>query len=576
MSTFVVDEGFTDVSGDGGVLKKVLKEGAGAPPAAGMEVVAHYTGTLDDGTQFDSSRTRGKPFVFQVGRGSVIKAWDLGFATMLPGEHAILKCRSDYAYGKGGAGTIPPDATLTFDVELLSYHEKKKEKWEMGQDEMLAEAQKKKDEGTELFKEKRFQEAFDLYELAADYVDEVASASALWVTSKLNASQCCINLGDYPTAASTASSALKKDPANVKALYRRGLARNHMGLSEEALEDLNAALATDPENKAVAVEIAKAKKAIADAKKKAKQTYGNMFSKVSMYDDKASVVVPGSDPSNPKVFFDITIGGEPVGRLVMLLYKDTTPKTAENFLKLCTGDSGKTASTGQPLHYKGCSFHRVIPGFMIQGKFALPPASLLHAWSDPPPPLFIYLSTTRPLQAEISRAATARAASPSTAPSSKVSPPRLVCALLYRSSPPLSPPIASHHHPSTPPPQPPPLPLSDENFKAKHTEGGLLSMANAGPGTSTSSPLFCISLFIFPSTPVAISNTPPSPSPSPSDGSQFFITSGATPHLDNKHVVFGRVIEGYEDVFKKIEQTKTGPNDKPELPCVIADCGLLA
>jgi cyclophilin family peptidyl-prolyl cis-trans isomerase len=66
------------------------------------------------------------------------------------------------------------------------------------------------------------------------------------------------------------------------------------------------------------------------------------------------------------VFFDVTIGGEYIGRLVMLLYADTVPKTAENFRALCTGEKG-TASTGQPLHYKGCSFHRVIKDFMIQG-----------------------------------------------------------------------------------------------------------------------------------------------------------------------------------------------------------------
>ena len=74
-----------------------------------------------------------------------------------------------------------------------------------------------------------------------------------------------------------------------------------MGLPEEALEDLHAALSLDPENKAVKTEIAKAKKLISEANKKAKSVYGNFFSKVSVYDDKAAPVIPGSDPSNPKV-----------------------------------------------------------------------------------------------------------------------------------------------------------------------------------------------------------------------------------------------------------------------------------
>eukprot|EP00271_Cylindrocystis_brebissonii_P022615 TRINITY_DN876_c0_g1_i1.p1 TRINITY_DN876_c0_g1~~TRINITY_DN876_c0_g1_i1.p1 ORF type:complete len:172 (+),score=31.24 TRINITY_DN876_c0_g1_i1:207-722(+) len=70
--------------------------------------------------------------------------------------------------------------------------------------------------------------------------------------------------------------------------------------------------------------------------------------------------------ANPRVFFDITIGGTPAGRVVMELYADTTPKTAENFRALCTGEKG-VGRQGKPLHFKGSSFHRVIPDFMCQG-----------------------------------------------------------------------------------------------------------------------------------------------------------------------------------------------------------------
>lgn len=70
--------------------------------------------------------------------------------------------------------------------------------------------------------------------------------------------------------------------------------------------------------------------------------------------------------ANPRVFFDLSIGNAPAGRVIMELFADTTPITAENFRALCTGEKG-VGKSGKPLHYKGSTFHRVIPGFMCQG-----------------------------------------------------------------------------------------------------------------------------------------------------------------------------------------------------------------
>ncbi len=75
-----------------------------------------------------------------------------------------------------------------------------------------------------------------------------------------------------------------------------------------------------------------------------------------------------TDSENPKVFLDIDIGGEPIGRIVIVLHADVVPKTAENFRCLCTGERG-VGKSGKKLNFKGSKFHRVIPDFMCQVHF---------------------------------------------------------------------------------------------------------------------------------------------------------------------------------------------------------------
>ncbi|KAH7574922.1 hypothetical protein JRO89_XS02G0022200 [Xanthoceras sorbifolium] len=171
--------------------------------------------------------------------------------------------------------------------------------------------------------------------------------------------------------------------------------------------------------------------------------------------------------ANPRVFFDLTIGGQPAGRVVMELFADVTPKTAENFRALCTGEKG-IGKMGKPLHYKGSTFHRVIPGFMCQG-------------------------------GDFTNGNGTGGES------------------IYGSK------------------------FADENFNKKHTGPGILSMANAGPGTN---------------------------------GSQFFICTAKTEWLDGKHVVFGQVVEGL-DVIKNVEKVGSS-SGRTSKPVVVADCGQLS
>jgi len=105
---------------ESGLRWKVLKEGTGRKPNTGETVVVHYTGWLTDGTKFDSSVDRNKPFLFVLGQGMVIPGWDEGVAKMKVGDKFKLIIPPELAYGKRGAGNkIPPDSTLIFDVELL-------------------------------------------------------------------------------------------------------------------------------------------------------------------------------------------------------------------------------------------------------------------------------------------------------------------------------------------------------------------------------------------------------------------------------------------------------------------------
>lgn len=472
---------FVDVSvaQDGGVLKKILQaapDDAEGPPPKGMEVTTHYTGTLEsDGSKFDSSVDRGQPFKFTIGQGQVIRAWDEGFASMKVGEKAILKCSPDYAYGASGSPPkIPPSSTLLFEVELLGFQEKPKQKWEMSPEEKIEKAKKLKDEGTNLFRQKSFFDAAKTYEDAAGYVFEDEDGEfvpdddkPLYVACWSNAAMAFLKEGEWAEAIKCCNKvlAVEGEEQNTKALYRRGVAHTNIGDFKDAKKDLMICYDADNSNKDVRKALATLKTKAAEAKKKEKATFGGIFGKASLYDEKAGVVVPNAKGDNPHVFFDIKHGDEDLGRVVMQLYADITPKTAENFKALCTGEKGN-GKAGKPLHYKGSTFHRVIKDFMIQG-------------GD--------FTMGNGMGGES----------------------------IYGEK------------------------FADENFKIKHTAAGQLSMANAGPGTN---------------------------------GSQFFITSKDTPHLDNKHVVFGHVVEGM-DIVRKIEDVEKGAQDKPVVDVVIADCG---
>ncbi|KAG9135867.1 hypothetical protein Leryth_002579 [Lithospermum erythrorhizon] len=113
-----------DLTGDGGVIKTIIrraKSDAIAPSESLPLVDVHYEGTLETGEVFDTTHEDNTVFTFEVGKGSVIKAWDIALKTMKVGEVAKLTCKPEYAYGIAGSPPdIPPDATLVFEVELVA------------------------------------------------------------------------------------------------------------------------------------------------------------------------------------------------------------------------------------------------------------------------------------------------------------------------------------------------------------------------------------------------------------------------------------------------------------------------
>lgn len=106
-----------------GIEIETITEGDGTSyPRRGQRVTVHYVGTLPNGSKFDSSRDRGQPFSFTLGAGEVIRGWDEGVAQLSLKQKARLRLSPDYAYGaRGVPGVIPPNSTLIFEVELLSF-----------------------------------------------------------------------------------------------------------------------------------------------------------------------------------------------------------------------------------------------------------------------------------------------------------------------------------------------------------------------------------------------------------------------------------------------------------------------
>ena len=368
-------EEYINITEDGGVKKKILKEGTGAQAVEGAEVHVNYIGRNKDNKIFD--QTKDKPFTFKIGSHQVIKGWEIGVKTMKIGEKSEFILAPEYAYGdKKVSDLIPENSTLTFEIELLKVDIPKKEISEMTYEEKLAEGKKYKEEGVTKFKAGDIPNARDSFTRALAYLEnmdktkpEESEGVNLYVTTLSNLCNCCNRQKEYHPVINFATKGLKIKEL-PKLFYFRSIAYANNDEFAEAKRDLESLKKLLPEKdrdtdegvKYVLNIIEKREKEIAKSVKK----YSRGLFQAHLYDDKETKEKPVEPPKkinkeNPVVFLDIKIGDKEAKRVELELFKDKVPKTAENFRCLCTGEKGGK------LHYKGSIFHRVIKNFMIQG-----------------------------------------------------------------------------------------------------------------------------------------------------------------------------------------------------------------
>ncbi|KAK7400042.1 hypothetical protein VNO78_11241 [Psophocarpus tetragonolobus] len=284
----------SDITNDGKVLKKTLKEGEGYErPNDGAVVQVKLMGKLQDGTVFiKKGYDDEQPFEFKIDEEQVIDGLDKAVKNMKKGEIALLIIQPEYAFGSSESPqemtNVPPNSTVYYEVELLSFV-KEKESWDLNTQEKIEAAGKKKEEGNALFKAGKYERASKRYEKAIKYVEYDSSFSdeekqqtkALKITCNLNNAACKLKLKDYKQAEKTCTKVLELDNRNVKALYRRAQAYLHLVDLDLAEMDIKKALEIEPDNRDVKMEYKILKQKVREYNKKDAQFYGSIFAKMN-------------------------------------------------------------------------------------------------------------------------------------------------------------------------------------------------------------------------------------------------------------------------------------------------------
>ncbi|XP_027334320.1 peptidyl-prolyl cis-trans isomerase FKBP62-like [Abrus precatorius] len=286
----------SEVTDDKKVIKKILKEGEGYErPNEGAVVKLKLIGKLHNGTVFlkKGHDEEEKLFEFKTDEEQVIDGLDRAVLTMKKDEVALLTIAPEYAFGSSESqqelAVIPPNSTVYFEVELVSF-EKEKESWDLNNtQEKLEVASKKKEEGNVLFKAGKYARASKRYEKAVKYIEydssfneeEKKQARTLKVACNLNNAACKLKLKDYKDAEKLCTKVLELESTNVKALYRRAQAYMELADLDLAEFDIKKALEIDPDNRDVKLEYKTLKEKVKEYNRKEAKFYGNMFNKLT-------------------------------------------------------------------------------------------------------------------------------------------------------------------------------------------------------------------------------------------------------------------------------------------------------
>eukprot|EP00929_Paragymnodinium_shiwhaense_P015832 TRINITY_DN123922_c0_g1_i1.p1 TRINITY_DN123922_c0_g1~~TRINITY_DN123922_c0_g1_i1.p1 ORF type:complete len:333 (+),score=68.19 TRINITY_DN123922_c0_g1_i1:125-1123(+) len=284
------------------------------PPESGEKAIIHYVLRLGDssGKVVDSSRDRGEPFSFTLGRYEAFPALDRAVATMRQGELATFTVNDfNLAYGSAACGceAVPASAVFHCEVELLEVSQAltgDEDIQDLSLEERLEAALRGKDAGNLHFKAGDLERALSAYRKALNALgfdtdgkslgeEDAASQDRLWsgdalrlearsktaLAASLNAAQCCLKLERATEAFQHSSCALSIDQENAKAFYRRGLASMSLQLLDRARADLMEAARREPKNAEIRGQLQVCQQQTQAAQQKARDAYGGMFDRAS-------------------------------------------------------------------------------------------------------------------------------------------------------------------------------------------------------------------------------------------------------------------------------------------------------